>query len=355
MSLSSLHRTLTAAGCGLERLPPEALEPLPVKGVAHAHYRLGGTGLLARVPGWSQIGLDPATALGHQAACFERAAGCGHTPRLRAVLPPTAAVPLGALVVEEIAGRPPRLPAELPALAQALAALHRLPVPAVSAPLAAPAAPVAALRALIGRQWDFLAQAGLAPAALRALEQERTRAQTELEGRTALPQPPTLIGTDTHPGNFLIDSRGKAWFVDLEKAQYGLPAMDLAHTTLYTSTTWDADCAAVLDSAAVAGFYRAWAEAVPAALAQAARPWLAPVRRLVWLRSLTWMARWRVESEAAFGPALPPSLRRHIRARVADFLAPETIERVRSGLTLDPAADWPLPNPRKHDGHGLAP
>ena len=47
--------------------------------------------------------------------------------------------------------------------------------------------------------------------------------------------------TDTHPGNFLIDEtrdgEAKAVIVDLEKALYGSPGIDLAYATVYSSTT----------------------------------------------------------------------------------------------------------------------
>jgi hypothetical protein len=32
-------------------------------------------------------------------------------------------------------------------------------------------------------------------------------------------QPPTVALADTHPGNFLVDRDGIAWFVDLEKVR----------------------------------------------------------------------------------------------------------------------------------------
>ena len=123
---------------------PEAtaeLQPLADSGLAHWHLRLVGSGLLARIPKQSQLGLDAAAHLAYEAACFERAAASGHTPGLVAVLPPSAALPRGALLVHEVDGRPLRLPQDLPALVQALAALHALPLPAAPAraPLRDPA------------------------------------------------------------------------------------------------------------------------------------------------------------------------------------------------------------------------
>lgn len=309
----------------------EAIAPMPAKGLAHDHVRLVGLGLVARVPRWSQIGLDPAANLRRQAAGFARAAPSGHTPALHAVIEPGAGLPMGGLVVGEVVGRPPRLPQEMTAIAEALAALHRLPVPPPEArpPLDSPADPVAATLAVIARQAVYFDRIGL-PAAVRAvLEAEWTEAR-RMPSLPPLP-PACLVGTDTHPGNFLIDAAGTAWFVDLEKAQYGLPAIDLAHASLYTSTTWDPDVAAVLTPDAVAAFHAAWSAAVPPALAEAMRPWLRPMRRLTWLRSLSWMARWQAEGER-LGVGVLPAVQAHVRARIADFFSPATIERVR--------ADW---------------
>src|SRR5690606_29626754 len=61
------------------------LEPLPDLGLAHAHVRLAGSGVLARIPKQSQMGLAAADNLAYQAACFERAAASGHAPRLHGV------------------------------------------------------------------------------------------------------------------------------------------------------------------------------------------------------------------------------------------------------------------------------
>ena len=47
--------------------------------------------------------------------------------------------------------------------------------------------------------------------------------------------------------------------VDIEKARYSHPPLDLAHATLYTSTTWDVDSRAELTLCTRStGFYEAW-------------------------------------------------------------------------------------------------
>jgi hypothetical protein len=126
--------------------------------------------------------------------------------------------------------------------------------------------------------------------------------------------------------------------VDLEKMLYGAPAIDLAHATLYTSTTWEPATAAALTIEQTAGFYRTYLAEVPPRLASALRPWLLPMRRITWLRTITWMIRWRAVSEArrddpAVGgwsrDKLPAETAAHMLARVDDFTDPGTIARIR--------------------------
>jgi thiamine kinase-like enzyme len=163
------------------------------------------------------------------------------------------------------------------------------------------------------------------------------------------PQPVTLVATDTHPGNYVLRADGRAFIVDLEKALYGAPAIDLAHCTLYTSTTWDVESGVEISPADVAGFYSHYLGAVPADLADRLAPWLMPLRRMTWLRSTTWSAKWRVQSrkervEAKHAaPATEDwsaenrdaALIAHVEGRTRDYLSAEVVERIR--------AEWRTP------------
>ena len=332
---------LAAALAETGRYGAADLQPLRVKGIAHDHLRLTGTGLLVRVPRQSQFALSAEDNLRYQAACFERAHPSGHTPRLDAVIQPRPGLPMGGLVVEEIAGRPMRLPDDLPRSAEALAAIHRLPLPPAPErpPLADHSEAVAGTLGFIERQWAFRDALPLAAGTRAQLEEEVAWARA-FAAQAKPPQPVTLVATDSHPGNFLVDGSGRAVFVDLEKMLYGSPAIDLAHHTLYTSTTWDVDSAGVLSAADTARFHDTYLGALPQALAEAVRPWIPPMRRLTWLRTVTWAIKWRALT-APPGPAerrqedwsatpMPPAYRTHVAARIADFLAPETVARVRS-------------------------
>jgi hypothetical protein len=317
-------------------LADAALEPLQDKGLAHHHVRLVGTGLLARCSKQSQMGFDAVANLAYEAACYERAAASGHVPRVEGTLPVSAALPRGSLLVEEIIGRPARLPEDLAALAEAFAAIHSLPLPseAARAPLIDAADPLAALRAEIDAQAAYLDAAALLPGA-RAMV-DLARAQFAKQCEHAARPPRRLIAFDGHPGNFLIRSDGRAILVDLEKARYSHPPLDLAHATLYTSTTWDVASSAELTPAEVQAFYDAWQ--VRCDIGTELRPWFAPLRAAMWLWSITWCAKWRVLSprqahESSDGEDWSrehssEALIAHVRNRVDCYLARPAIERV---------------------------
>ncbi|WP_298827387.1 hypothetical protein [uncultured Piscinibacter sp.] len=312
------------------------LEALPDSGLAHAHFRLAGTGVLARLPKQSQMDLRAADNLAYQAACFERASASGHAPRLHGVLPPSPALPRGALLVEEIIGRPARLPGDLMAIADALAAIHALPLPdaGTRAPLLDPPDPLALLRDEIEAQAVHFDAAGLDAASRRAIDAQRA-ALAACCARIERP-PKRLIAFDAHPGNFLLREDGRAMLVDLEKARYSLPPLDLAHASLYTSTTWVLAISAVLTPAQVRGFQARWLQRC--AGGDAWRGWLLPLRSAMWLWSVSWCAKWRV---LASRPARQGSdgedwsaerseavLVAHVRSRVDDYLSAQGVQRV---------------------------
>lgn len=339
-----LHQALRAA---LRHAHPAlaraAFSPLPDAGLAHRHVRLTGTPWLARVPKQSQMGLAPAQNLAYQRACFEHAAPSGHTPRLRDVLAPAPGLPQGALLVEAVDGRAAQLPQDLAAIAQALAALHGLRVDGPIAPLRDAPDPLADLAAEIAAQAAHLDAAGLGAAARAGIAAERALLQRALR-RPERP-PRTLTAFDAHPGNFLVRADGRAVLVDLEKLRRAAPGLDLAHATLYTSTTWERGSGCVLDTAQLLGFYRAWGDAMGPA-AEAHRPWHGSLRRAMWLWSVSWCAKWRVLSPRA--PAAggedwstahsEDALIEHVRERVDHYLDAETIERVREGFDAFEAA-----------------
>lgn len=328
----ALREALAAAASPFAAAP---LEPLADKGLAHDHIRLVGTGLLARIPKQSQMSLSAGANLAYQSACFDRASQASHAPHLHATLPPSVHLPRGALLVEEIVGRAASLPGDLSAIARALAALHALvlPPPAQLDPLLHAADPLRALLQEIAEQASHLDAAGLAPEVRAVIDSERLRLRELCEG---LRRPPIhLIAFDGHPGNFIVRPDGEAVLVDLEKCRYAYPGLDLAHATLYTSTTWDLESNAVLTLPQVLGAYAAWADAVGDATATSAQAWHLPLRRAMWLWSATWCAKWRVVAGRSAGVSADgedwsaqrsaQSLIAHVRGRVDHYLSPEGV------------------------------
>ncbi len=343
--LDILHAALIARP-GFEGVKRGALVPMKQKGLAHDHVVIGGTGALLRVPRQSQFALSAVENLEYQLAGFARVAAGGHAPRLHGAIQPSGDIPMGAVIVDCIEGRPAELPGDLPALADCLASIHALPAPAPAhrPPLADHRDPVAGTFAFIEAQAPFLAAATGDAAARRMIEEEIGWARQFAQECAGVAQPVTLVATDTHPGNYVIRDDGRAFIVDLEKALYGSPAVDLAHCTLYTSTTWDIDSSVVLSAADIADFYIYYLGSIPPALARALEPWLMPLRRLTWLRSTTWAAKWRVESkkqrtagkdtasatEDWSAENRDATLIAHVEDRTRDYLSAATVERIRA-------------------------
>ena len=277
-----------------------ALMAMPMSGLAHAHWRLVGRRIVIRVPRAVDAALDARAGIERQTAIFRRAYPSGRTPRLIEVLPPSADLPLGALVVEEIAGALPRIPGEMAAIAESLATIHALGVPAPTArpPLADWPDHFAATLAIIERNAVHLAR--IDSDARRAIADElawaRGFARENAASLVRLPQ--SLVVVDAHPGNFIMTPAGAAMFVDLEKAGYGAPPVDLAHATLAIALAWS-DGRATLTRADIVAFYRHYLDSRPRAVSAALTPWLMAFRRLVWLRTTMAFARFAAEGAAA--------------------------------------------------------
>lgn len=320
------------------------LEPLKAKGLAHEHVRLVGTGWLARIPKQSQMQLAALDNLNYQQACFKRASPAGHAPACLHLLVPCASLPRGALIVQEIVGRSAQLPQDLPLMAHSMAALHRITLPPESqcAPLVHSSDPLQAMLDEVNIQAVYLVRASLAPSVAATIQAEMMRFE-QLCKRAPRPLK-RLIAFDGHPGNFVIAPEAaqgeKAYLVDLEKCRYSYPSFDLAHATLYTSTTWDIDSRTVLSPEDVLITYRAWSAQVDEALGLNAQRWHLPLRRAMWLWSVTWCAKWRVASRAAASlqqdgedwsaQNLDPVLASHVRERVDHYLSESGVAWVRT-------------------------
>ena len=334
-SLAALRLAVWQAlpSAGLSQLTDLAMDDLillPDQGLAHDHIRLGNTGMLARLPKQSQWQNSPQANLCYQRACFEACAVSGTTPQLFGVLPVSAALPFGALLVEFIPGRRAALPDDLPAIAACLARLHASDLAEPASSLSDQSALLEANRAEIDAQMAYLDRSHLAGEAKAALLELRRRLETSMpqgmaQGRDA---PRQLIANDTHPGNYVMRGQ-EAVLVDLEKAALGNPGIDLAHASAYTSTTWEPQGAAVLALAEVREFYAQYLALVGDEQAKRLVPWLMPARRLLYMRALSWCLMWLCELEnqgsgwsqkRSEGATVA-----HFQARARHFLQPGTL------------------------------
>lgn len=311
---------------------------LPATGTAHGHVRLKD-GRLARIT-YAHEGDPTAAARLHvQAEAFRYLQPAGRTPRLHDVVEPRAGLPGGALIVDFVEGRAPHLPDELEAMADTLVRIHMLPLPPASSPIPRQQNPfLETLEAVELNAMRFLDKA-VPDSGSRAEIAEELRLMRGMALAFAKrAQPLSVALADTHPGNFIVDRDGLAWFVDLEKVHVGSPAIDLAHATLPTSTLWHPDVGKMLTPEEVAGFYDSYLAKVGSKRAAELRPWLQPMRRLTWLRTTLFMARWRVQTRAPRDPADPaqwsdaglePAMKAHIDARIDQCFRRDAIRGIR--------------------------
>ncbi|MGQ0580518.1 MAG: phosphotransferase family protein [Reyranella sp.] len=320
-------------------LTAEDLEPLPATGTAHGHVGLPG-GLIARVA-YAYAG-DPGAAarLDVQAAAFRLLAPSKCTPVLHDVLPPREGLPGGALIVDRLVGHVPTLPRDLGAMAVSLAVLHSLKPPPASSPIPRQKNPFRETLELIEQNALRFLDKAVPDEAARAEIAEELGLMCGMASVVAgRPQPLTIALADTHPGNFIMTSDGTAWFVDLEKVHIGSPAIDLAHATLPTSTLWHPEVGQILTRGQVAGFYAQYLARVGEARAAELEPWLMPMRRLTWLRTTMFMARWRVQTRQPRDPddpgqwsdaGLESAMKVHLQARIDQCLGRDQVRAIRA-------------------------
>ncbi len=314
-------------------------ETLPATGTAHGHVRLAN-GSLARIA-YAHDG-DPSAAvrLATQAEAFRHLAPAGRTPKLHAIVKPQPGLPGGALIVDFVEGRAPRLPDDLPALADTLVRLHSLPLPAASSTIPRQKNPfLETLEAVELNAMRFLDKAVPDSGSRAEIAEELRLMRGMVLALAQRKQPLSVALADTHPGNFIVDMAGLAWFVDLEKVHVGSPAIDLAHATLATSTLWHPDIGKLLSRDEVQRFYDLYLDKVGKKRAAELQPWLLPMRRLTWLRTTLFMARWRVQTRTPRDPSDPgqwsdaglePGMKAHIDAAIDRCFDRDFVRAVRA-------------------------
>ena len=241
------------------------------------------------------------------------------------------------MLVQEIIGRSVSLPADLQSMARTLASVHALALPPASSrePLLNADDPLTALANEITEQAAYVPAVSLDKEVALHLNRELTQLR-RLCSASARPER-RLIAFDAHPGNFIVDAEGSAVLVDLEKCRYSYPGLDLAHATLYTSTTWDVATRASLTVGELLEFYIRWSDAAGSAAADA-QAWHLPLRRAMWLWSISWCVKWRAmaglpakvtaDGEDWAAEQSDAALVTHVRDRVDHYLSAGVISQV---------------------------
>ena len=338
IKIEQLHKALSKYAI-FSQLKKDNLNLMTTKGLVHDHVWIkpdscNNHSMMVRVPRLSQFGLDPRENLKYQSACFSLASLSNHTPKLILVVEPSACLPMGALVVEYIEGKNIVLPKDLNGMAECFARVHSLKTPENSEHfgLIYHIDPIVGVVNTIKEQSKFINDATGDIQVQKILNEEVEWASEFARQNSNLHPPPRLCLTDTHPGNFLTDTSGKVFFVDLEKALYGSPAIDLGHATILTSTLWDFDVQVELPRNDIVNFYRAYLNFLPVNLKDEIKPWLMPMRRLAWIRSVTWSCKWSARKQRSDQTenGLRGQIQKHIAKRLAAFVDLKTITSVRS-------------------------
>lgn len=281
------HRALK--GLSITELPVPTL--LSQSGFSHQHYELPGTELIIRVPRTVRPGSGALGFLKYQRAAYIHAQPSGHSPAFLGLIPPSPTLLQGALLIARVTGRAPYLPFDLPALRNALFSLHTQPSADDQGVLAAPRDPVGDLIMRLRSEAGIFDCLQLDAVSRLWLEAEFAAIQGMVSEEHRQRFPKSFTVQDCHPGNFRVDAAGKAWFLDLEKAEFGNPLSDLAHLTLYTSISWHRPTAKPLEIPDLIALYQSYLKGLPDHLRECSKPGIIPLRRLVHLRTLCWAAR----------------------------------------------------------------
>lgn len=273
-----------------QKLSLEDFKPLASSGLTHEHILIGQTGWLLRIPRNNQLGMSSVDYLNHQKKIYTLAKQSGVTPDCLDFVPPSESLPQGALVVQYIEGRCIQSENDLPAVAKCLSDMASINVEQQSY--------LTAVQYPFSSQWfvineifgEFFDSPQIDPAVRIILKQEKEAVWQEIEKLKGQMMPVGLIGGDSHLGNYRIDPKGKAWFVDLEFICFDVPGIDAADAASSLTLRLDPDNAFQITSQARTNFYKTWADGLKDSIEN--KDLLSLCERVINLRTLAWMCYW---------------------------------------------------------------
>lgn len=286
----ALKQHLDDAVPDLRTVHPNNFQPLSSNGLSHDHIRLGESGRLLRIPRGNQLGISASEYLTLQTMCFAIASRSGHAPHIYGSIVPNEYLPHGSLIVEEIKGRKAVKRSDAYAIAQAFAALHQIR-PDESG-LQKAERPYAGQLFLITEVFGSAPdRAKISQESKNLLQQEQCNVIAELNNFNVGQYPLTLIGGDSHPGNFLITADNKAYLVDVEFAMYDVPYIDLADASLVVTERLEPDVTTWSDNTRHK-FFETWKKHAAPDLVEHFQSGQEIAERVVRLRTLLWLADW---------------------------------------------------------------
>ena len=236
-----------------------------------------------RLPKTTKNLLSPTKHSSHQIAKrMNLFAATGHCVRARYAFSAEELPPAGGLLTSYSPGRRLRLPQDLPLLADCFAALHTS--------RKSKSADKQEVRKTIAARVPRLAQTPI---------EEESRSlicsllNLVVDGAQKTPAEAVPVLFDAHPHNFVVSPHNKAVAVDLEGDFIHSAAIDLAHSTLFSSLLWCDETAEPLGAEDIASFYQAYIKTIKAIKATRGRnasySSLIAMRHLVICRTLSWM------------------------------------------------------------------
>lgn len=296
------------------------------RGLAHDHVKLGDTGWILRIPRGNQLGMTDEAYLKLQNTIFQRAAASKRTPDILGTIVPNDDLPHGALIVQYIKGRNIQSEQDLNAVAECLGQIHKLPVPVFTNPLEKSNSPLSGQLFLLDEVFKgAFDHDSLSHETKKLLKEEYQHLKTKLRQLNGQNLPFSLIGGDSHLGNYLIGENGKAYMVDLEFASYDLSLIDLADACLSITSELDPDIGVVPSPEKITAFYQTWKNTVGSEMANALKPAIKTTEQLVQLRTLAWLCYWQAEGQHKEKSKVSPGSFKNWNRMAKHYLDPKNL------------------------------
>jgi thiamine kinase-like enzyme len=313
---------------GYENVSPESISFMQGGGLSHDHISIENKDIILRAPRYNQLDMEAGDYLGLQEACFTRTASSRHTPAIYGKLPPSEALPNGALIIQKIEGRKVSCAKDGAAIAEALASINKIRPGKDTAPLLRASKPFESQKILLNKIFgEAHEKAEIPELSKQLIRDELQEINTYLEKISNDPLPVRLIGGDSHPGNFIIDKDGKGWLVDIEFAQYDVPFIDMADATLKITSELDPELNFTFTSEQKTALYKSWLDKSGYCKnrSEELRHWS---ERMVTMRTILWLANWKAEESRKENPFITDKSRENWDRMASSYLRPEILKNM---------------------------